>query len=42
MVDQALKLEQAQALGFSSVEECDQHQKWLDHQAEQMSAFAPP
>lgn len=35
MVDQALKLEQAQALGFSSVEECDQHQKWLDHQAEQ-------
>jgi len=35
MADQALKLEQAQALGFSSVDECEQHQEWLDRQAEQ-------
>lgn len=37
MIDQALKLEQAQALGFSTVEECDEHQAWLDRQAEHAS-----
>lgn len=35
LADQALKLEQALALGFNSIDECDEHQKWLDRQAEQ-------
>lgn len=34
MVDQALKLEQALALGFSSLEESEQHELWLERQAE--------
>jgi hypothetical protein len=35
MVDQALKLEQALALGFNSIKESDEHQVWLDRQAGQ-------
>lgn len=35
MDTQATKLEEAQALGFSSIEECIEHQAWLDQQAEQ-------
>jgi hypothetical protein len=26
------KMEQALALGFESIEECDEHQRWLDSQ----------
>lgn len=39
MTDQALTLEQAQALGFSTIEECDEHQAWLDRQAEQAACI---
>lgn len=35
MVDSALLLEQARALGFGSVEESNEHQEWLGRQAEE-------
>lgn len=37
MPDHATQLEQAQALGFNSLEECEQHQNWLDRQTERQA-----
>lgn len=38
MSDHNLKREQAQALGFSTVAECEEHQAWLDRQAAHASS----